>query len=307
MAEILFEDPADAEDESAKLSVLVQDIIAGGIAGSAGIFAGHPLDTLKVRLQLPSSKNQGVPKGHSGLFRGLAAPLSTAALVNATSFTTVRLSCRIWDKHYSYEDHPDNRNIFSVHRTIRNFNSGFIAGLLSSFWLAPSEHVKVRLQASSSLTAQPIYRGSIHAAQQILHSHGISGLYRGMTATCLRQAPGFGVYFAVYEPVKEYFLQNGEQSIYFSSILAGGFAGSLSWAVIYPIDVIKSRVQTAPLDAPWSQRSMAAITRRIFEINGGRSLYRGVVLTVIRAFPVNAIIFSVYELSLEHLFSRHHL
>ena len=98
MAEILFEDPADAEDESAKLSVLVQDIIAGGIAGSAGIFAGHPLDTLKVRLQLPSSKNQGVPKGHSGLFRGLAAPLSTAALVNATSFTTVRLSCRIWDE-----------------------------------------------------------------------------------------------------------------------------------------------------------------------------------------------------------------
>jgi hypothetical protein len=30
----------------------LQDIIAGGIAGSAGIIVGHPLDSLKVRMQM---------------------------------------------------------------------------------------------------------------------------------------------------------------------------------------------------------------------------------------------------------------
>jgi hypothetical protein len=326
MAEIFFEDPTDAEDPQSDFSTLLQDVIAGGIAGSAGIFAGHPLDTLKVRLQLPTSRrNQDVPKGYRGLFRGLGAPLSTAALVNATSFTTVRLTCNLWDEHFrdsnNHSSSDFDNDVFTIHRTLRNCWSGFLAGLLSSVWLAPSEHIKVRLQASSSSSAAAassvvaanmiqqvpvVYTGTIDAFRQIYQSHGVvTGLYRGMAATMARQGPGFAVYFAVYEPVKEYLLQYWDQTVWTSSILAGGTAGFVSWGVIYPIDVLKSRIQTAPLDAPKSERSMVAVAQRIFQVNGGKSLYRGVVLTVLRAFPVNAIIFTVYELSLEHLFGRH--
>jgi len=66
-----------------------REFVAGGVGGMAGVLAGHPLDTLRIRLQQPPSHPQpsaarllrGIlrAEGPSALYRGMAAPLASVA------------------------------------------------------------------------------------------------------------------------------------------------------------------------------------------------------------------------------------
>lgn len=156
---------------------------------------------------------------------------------------------------------------------------------------APAEHIKCRLQVDKRKNS---YRGPIDAIRQIMKAHGIFGLYRGFNATCLRQAPSFGIYFSSYDGIKCTLLNhnhseskaNGGTPPLAISALSGGIAGSLSWAIVYPMDAIKSRIQTLPLDQP-----TPSIRDVFVSLLRSQRLYRGISITVIRAFPVNGIIF----------------
>jgi hypothetical protein len=83
-----------------------------------------------------------------------------------------------------------------------------------------------------------------------------------------------------------------------SSVFSGGLAGAVTWAVVYPVDIIKSIVQTQPLSTEAKNRSMFAIGKKIINRHGWRYLFHGLGVTVLRAFPVNGMIFPVYELSI---------
>ena len=76
--------------------------------------------------------------------------------------------------------------------------------------------------------------------------------------------------------------------------LAGAAAGVLSWALIYPLDVVKTRCQSLPPEV--GKIGMAEALRQIVvEPSGWRGLFRGCGTCIIRALPVNAVTFLVYE------------
>jgi len=90
----------------------LQDLLAGGLAGSASVCVGHPFDTHKVMLQTTSSNTTGASSSSMNaniqmnklsilkLYRGMGAPLSTAAVVNALIFSSFGESSRLWDDYF---------------------------------------------------------------------------------------------------------------------------------------------------------------------------------------------------------------
>jgi solute carrier family 25 carnitine/acylcarnitine transporter 20/29 len=72
-----------------------------------------------------------------------------------------------------------------------------------------------------------------------------------------------------------------------ATLLAGGAAGVASWASIYPLDVIKSRLQAAP----GRYAGFADCLRRSVRDEGWRVLTRGLSACLLRAALVNASIF----------------
>jgi hypothetical protein len=88
-----------------------------------------------------------------------------------------------------------------------------------------------------------------------------------------------------------------------SSVVAGGITGALTWGLIYPLDMIKTRIQTMPLNTPLSELSVARVASDIIKTQGTRALFRGMGVTLLRAFPVNGTIFPVYEWTLAHMSS----
>ncbi|RYG67400.1 MC/SLC25 family protein, partial [archaeon] len=133
---------------------------------------------------------------------------------------------------------------------LNTYVAGCAGGILQCLVLVPSDVVKCSMQANS---LQPEANGStgnalqqtLQCCTQIYRAEGLRGFYRGFGITALREAPSIGLYFFAYKFAREALtkLQGLEAPSTSAIMLAGGFAGALSWSVIYPFDVIKTNMQ----------------------------------------------------------------
>lgn len=172
-----------------------RDVLAGSIAGTAGIIVGYPLDTWKVRLQTRLSRQAtaGAPAqpGMRGLFRGLAAPVSSQLPVNAISFGVEASMMRWLQKQY-----PDWSSPWS------HFVAGCVSGSAQVGFSTPAEHVKCLMQAG---TVSSSSGGTLANSYTIVTQYGLRKLFRGFSATFTRDTLAFGVYFGFYDMCKTAF------------------------------------------------------------------------------------------------------
>ncbi|XP_054166327.1 mitochondrial basic amino acids transporter-like [Oppia nitens] len=254
------------------------DFIAGCVGGAAGVLVGHPLDTIKVVMQTSSTRltMTSVLAEHSviSLYRGLCAPLAGLTAINAIVFG-------VYGSLIKKMDEPS---------LLWQATAGCAAGLSQSFISCPIELIKTRAQLRSMSV--------MDCLRETIRKEGcMRGLYRGFGATIVRDVPAFATYFACYELLLKLAANNGrggrrETTTTPSTwmlLMAGGTAGAVSWLAIYPLDVIKSRIQADN----HTYRSMGQCIRRSLADDGFNVFVRGVTPTLVRAFPTNATTFAV--------------
>lgn len=96
------------------------------------------------------------------------------------------------------------------------------------------------------------YHGSVDCGIQIYRKHGIAGLYLGFNITLLREVVALSEYFGVYEYFMRVFSPDGDDSSktpMMAAFFAGGLAGSTSWLFSYPLDYIKTVIQSQHLES----------------------------------------------------------
>merc|ERR1712029_1154755 len=92
----------------------------------------------------------------------------------------------------------------------------------------------------------PTYRGLFHCATSILKEEGVTGLYRGVGPTIMKQGSNQAIRFFVMESLRNKYT-NGKMSQnvpYYMTALFGSIAGGASVLGNTPIDVIKTRMQS---------------------------------------------------------------
>jgi solute carrier family 25 carnitine/acylcarnitine transporter 20/29 len=95
-------------------------------------------------------------------------------------------------------------------------------------------------------------------ARTILRNEGIRGLYYGGVITSIRDSVGYGFYFYSYELSRRLLSSPGDDDgsgAKWKVLLYGGIAGVITWASIFPLDVVKTRVQTQ--DYPYTAAAVA--------------------------------------------------
>jgi len=136
----------------------------------------------------------------------------------------------------------------------------------------PTEVVKQRAQASQ-------YPSSLRALTAILAlraSIGYTGLwrelYRGWTATILREVPFTVIQFPLWESFKEYRRRtSGRESISaVESAVFGSLAGAVAAGVTTPLDVLKTRMMLAR-----DKRPMMVLAGEIVRESGVVAFFRG--------------------------------
>ena len=123
----------------------------------------------------------------------------------------------------------------------------------------------------------------------------MSGLFRGMTVTTAREAPSYGAYFLTYKTLKSMFPSKNKSDEVTGTVIAGGCAGCVSWGCVYPIDVIKTHIQTSPVGAQSNNLTMTKVARQIYSTSGISGFFTGIGVVLIRAFAVNSFQFFFYE------------
>lgn len=83
--------------------------------------------------------------------------------------------------------------------------------------------------------------------------------------------------------------------------ISGGLAGVVAWVATFPLDTIKTQIQ-----ASTSKRapSILETARSVYHSGGLKSFFVGVGPTIVRAIPVNAVLFLVFELTKDSLMKR---
>ncbi|CAI2376839.1 unnamed protein product [Moneuplotes crassus] len=256
------------------------DFAAGVVSGSIGVFVGHPLDTLRIRVQLSNSKpmlelaaETCAKEGVRGLYKGAVAPVIGRAPISGVTMAANDYCLRMM-------------NYFNMGENLKATIAGVFAGIVSTPICCPIEHIKIRKQAYSN--------GNI-SYKSIAIQEGFSGLFRGLTPTLTREILGNGSFFASYGYLKRVFkidqLSQNNQSLKSLYIfLSGGLGGILSWIACYPMDIVKSVMQNNP-----EHTNMMRTYHYLLSRHGYKVFFKGLGPCLIRAFPVHGVTMLLYE------------
>jgi len=299
--------------------------VAASVSSILSTFFAFPLDSVKTRMQTYKYDNFTDCVRHTyqtekfrGFFRGVTAPMASVTLVRTISFSVYQKSkytYAAWFKRNWGIDplvHVNTPGTYPTLSTIACFGAaGATAGSFITLVACPFELTKLSAQVSvlmadrnKSSISEPTYRtataasyqnkGTFKTAKNIIKHRGIAGLYSGFNLHLLRDTLGTAIYFMTYESSKQLMTTyTGDRSPTnpFAVVVAGGFCGIASWALIYPIDSAKSIYQRNCLTC--AKGEVVKKRPKIEFFN--RRMYRGLGVSMGRSCVVNSIFFSSFE------------
>eukprot|EP01084_Bolivina_argentea_P219299 371977_1 len=231
-------------------------MIASLTSGFIQSNVGHPIDSIKVRMQEPGNvnglfgtiKTMYTGEGLRPFYRG-ALPPSLGKMISYCVFFTTNGYLK--DLLLQYRN-PES-GILSLGDTCL---VGTVCGMILAPVMTPVEFVKVQLQTDKHIDGVMFgrkYKNMIDCTIESIRSRSI---YRGYIATTLRLAPAWGCYLGVYDAFNRFYDKYATlgkidtlSSLSASGrvIVAGSLAGIVSWIVSYPQDYIKTQIQAAPI------------------------------------------------------------
>ncbi|TWU78073.1 hypothetical protein ED733_006971 [Metarhizium rileyi] len=266
------------------------DFWAGYLSGAVGILVGNPLDIIKVHLQAGNTLISGTRvRGTAALAAGTAAPVLGYGALNTLLFVSYNRSETAFQK--AFGSYPDRKSGAT-------WLAGAASGLATWAVSTPTELVKCRAQMSAS------FESSWRIARDVWKTEGPRGFYLGGVITALRDSIGYGFYFWSYELANIYWppgIQNETPSLRQEGpkiLLCGGVAGIVTWASVFPLDSIKTRIQTQHLSLRLQSAKRLGsmdVVRNMVKEGGLPIFFRGLTVCSIRAFIVNAAQWAVYE------------
>ncbi|KAF1867625.1 hypothetical protein Lal_00050056 [Lupinus albus] len=178
-----------------------------------------------------------------------------------------------------------------VHRS-RYFIAGGIAGAASRTATAPLDRLKVVLQVQTgSASIMP-------AVMKIWKQDGLLGFFRGNGLNVVKVAPESAIKFYAYEMLKNVIGEGqGNKSTDIGTagrLFAGGMAGAIAQMAIYPMDLIKTRLQTCDSEGGRVPK-LGRLTKDIWVQEGPRAFYRGLVPSLLGIIPYAGIDLTAYD------------
>ncbi|MBA0757167.1 hypothetical protein Gotri_020278 [Gossypium trilobum] len=185
---------------------------------------------------------------------------------------------------------------------INYFIAGGIAGAVSRTATAPFDRLKVVLQVQTTRTS------ILPAVMKILKEEGLLGFFRGNGLNIVKVTPESAIKFYTFEMLKdvigEHMGDNKGDIGAGGKLLVGGVAGAVAQSTIYPMDLVKTRLQTCASEGGKAPH-LGKLTRDIWVQEGPRAFYKGLVPSIFGIIPYASIDLTVYETLRD--FSRTHI
>ncbi|XP_067590133.1 mitochondrial adenyl nucleotide antiporter SLC25A23 isoform X2 [Pseudorca crassidens] len=143
------------------------------------------------------------------------------------------------------------------------------------------------------------YKGLLDCAWRILEREGPRAFYRGYLPNVLGIIPYAGIDLAVYETLKNRWLQQHSHDSADPGILVllacGTISSTCGQIASYPLALVRTRMQAQASIEGAPQLSMLGLLRHILSQEGVQGLYRGIAPNFMKVIPAVSISYVVYE------------
>nr|CAH7768727.1 unnamed protein product [Callosobruchus chinensis] len=277
----------------------IKGIVAGGITGGIEICITFPTEYVKTQLQLDEKgdrkKYNGIfdcvkktVKNHGffGLYRGLSVLLYGSIPKSAVRFGSFET--------FKKQMVQENGTLTPGGRLLCGLGAGVSEAILA---VTPMETIKVKF-INDQRTGNPRFKGFFHGVGLILKEQGVGGVYKGLTATIMKQGSNQAIRFFVMETLKDMYKGDDKDKKIPKLVVGafGAFAGACSVYGNTPIDVIKTRMQG--LEASKYKNTMDCFLQ-IWKNEGPTAFYKGTVPRLGRVCLDVAITFMIYDSFME--------
>ncbi|KAI9291763.1 mitochondrial carrier [Neoconidiobolus thromboides FSU 785] len=276
-------------------------------SGLLELLGFHPVDTVAKRLMSNQSSIfvKGAPLSESMASLNKVVFKSAAEQSFIKKYTSLfpglgfAAGYKITQRVYKYGGQPyvkdylntNHRSFFTnffgekTGKTVMHATAGSIVGI-GEVALLPLDVLKIKSQTNpETLKGRGIFA--------LIKDEGL-GLYRGGMWTAARNAPGSFALFGGAAIVKEYFfgLKDYNQATFFQNFCSsiGGAVASITVAA--PLDVVKTRIQNRPFDAPESGMN---IIKDMIKKEGMGAFFKGLTPKILVVGPKLIFSFTVAQ------------
>ncbi|CAK1357991.1 Calcium-binding mitochondrial carrier SAL1 [Cercospora beticola] len=316
-----------------KLMDFVPDVgyfLAGGLSGITSRTATAPLDRLKVYLIAQtgnaedtinavksakplSAAQHGVRTlwnacqhlwaagGMRSLFAGNGLNVIKVMPESSVKFGAYEASKRAIAK---LEGHNDPKQI----KSSSMFAAGGIAGMIAQATVYPLDTLKFQMQCETVAGGEHGTRLIMHTAKKMWARNGIVAFYRGLPMGLVGMFPYAAIDLSVFETLKKRViarnraknpnLKHDEDALpnNFTLALMGGFSGAFGASIVYPLNLLRTRLQSqGTISHPRTYTGMMDVTRQTIQGEGVRGLFKGLTPNLLKVVPAVSITYVVYE------------
>ncbi|CAL0311861.1 unnamed protein product [Lupinus luteus] len=307
----------------------VKGFVEGGIASIIAGCSTHPLDLIKVRMQLQGEPNpvpirnirpelafqngssihvahapqtpQIKPRvGPIAVGIRLVQQEGVAALFSGVSATVLRQTLYSTTRMGLYDVLKQKWSVGGNMPLSRKIEAGLIAGGVGAAVGNPADVAMVRMQADGRLppAQRRNYKSVVDAISTMLKREGVTSLWRGSSLTVNRAMLVTASQLASYDQFKEMILEKGVMrdglGTHVTASFAAGFVASVA---SNPVDVIKTRVMNMRVEPgaepPYSGALDCAL--KTVRAEGPMALYKGFIPTISRQGPFTVVLFVTLE------------
>lgn len=313
----------------------LKGFVEGGIASIVAGCSTHPLDLIKVRMQLqgeahaPTAPVPSIRPALAFQTTSVTAPRSmnvppppppparvgpiavgvrivqqegVAALFSGVSATVLRQTLYSTTRMGLYDilkqkwTDRDTGNM----PLVRKISAGLIAGAIGAAVGNPADVAMVRMQADGRLppAQRRNYKSVVDAISQMARGEGVTSLWRGSSLTVNRAMLVTASQLASYDQIKETILQKGLMKDGLGTHVTSSFAAGFVAAVASnPVDVIKTRVMNMKVEPGAAAPYSGAMdcALKTVRAEGPLALYKGFIPTISRQGPFTVVLFVTLE------------
>lgn len=302
--------------------------VAGGIAGVVSRTATAPLDRLKVYLIAQSGVNKGAVRAAKEGATLKAAGSASKTLVNAVKdlwraggirslfagngLNVIKVMPESAIKFGGYESarrafarfegHNDPKKL----KPTSQFLSGGIGGMVAQCFVYPIDTLKFQMQCSTVEGGLKGNRLIIATFKKVWNKHGLYGFFRGLPLGLTGMFPYAAIDLTTFEYLKRAVLARKarkdhchEEDVVLSNFTTGAIgavSGAFSASVVYPLNVLRTRLQAqGTILHPSTYTGIGDVARKTVQVDGFRGLYRGITPNLMKVAPAVSISWVAYE------------
>lgn len=284
--------------------------VYGGVAEALTVCVTHPMDVMKVRLQLTgegdktsrsltrhdfmrAGRKLALEEGRRGLYAGI-----TASWLRQLVFSGLRHGLfGVFDRKWREE-----RGGTSLGGRL---TCAVSAGLIGAVVANPCDCVLIRMQSDGFWPPadRRNYRHVFDGLSRVAREEGVRVLWRGTGPTALRAALVTASQIGTYEEMKSRLLAAGYNDGFPLHISCAMSSATVACLVTSPVDVVKTRIMNMQRQGKTYSGPIDVMVQTA-KTEGPRAFYKGLSATFLRLWPHTVLLFLWQErlaaLLLEH-------